>query len=504
MRAIRITFLSGRRRSRAGHTVKGIRDMQRDTVFDLIGVGFGPSNLALAVRLAEAGGTPAFTQCYVERQPAFGWHRGMLLDDCRMQISFLKDLVTLRDPKSRFTFVNYLYEHGRLSEFVNLKNFYPTRVEFHDYLSWVANAFDEHVHYGETVTAIEPVAAPGARGEIDALRVFSKGADGRERHRVARALSVGVGGAPSVPDAFAALGPECVAHSSNYLTSIERLVGAPGTRTPDARMPDAGVKKRVAVIGAGQSAAEVFIDLARRFPHVEASLVIRSGALKPADDSPFVNEIFNPAFTDVVYAQPANGRRSLIERFRDTNYAVVDRPLIEQIYEMLYLQRVSGASDGAPRHRLLANTAIESAARTAHGQVELALRDRLTGDARTERFDALVLATGYRRDTHLPLLEGLAPHLGDALAAGDVARDYRLATPAHFKPRIYLQGCCEDSHGLSDTLLSVLARRADEIAASLADGIGAAEHEDAARPEGRARARHDNNGVSDGRLAIAL
>ncbi|WP_256259006.1 SidA/IucD/PvdA family monooxygenase, partial [Burkholderia ubonensis] len=26
--------------------------MQRETVFDLIGVGFGPSNLALAVRLA--------------------------------------------------------------------------------------------------------------------------------------------------------------------------------------------------------------------------------------------------------------------------------------------------------------------------------------------------------------------------------------------------------------------------------------------------------------------
>ncbi|KWZ46131.1 ornithine monooxygenase [Burkholderia savannae] len=473
--------------------------MQRDTVFDLIGVGFGPSNLALAVRLAEAGDAAAFTHCHVERQPAFGWHRGMLLDDCRMQISFLKDLVTLRDPKSRFTFVNYLYEHGRLSEFVNLKNFYPTRVEFHDYLSWVANAFDDRVHYGETVTAIEPVAAPGASGEIDALRVFSKDADGRERQRVARALSVGVGGAPSVPDAFAALGPDLVVHSSNYLTSIDRLVGAPEARTPDARS-----KKRVAVIGAGQSAAEVFVDLARRFPHVEASLVIRSGALKPADDSPFVNEIFNPAFTDVVYAQPASGRRSLIERFRDTNYAVVDRPLIEQIYEMLYLQRVADATGDAPRHRLLANAAIESAARTANGQAELVLRDRLTGDARTERFDALVLATGYRRDTHLALLDGLAPHLGDALAAGDVARDYRLATPAHFKPRIYLQGCCEDSHGLSDTLLSVLARRADEIAASLAERAHGAEHEEAARPEGRARPRHDNNGVSGGRLAIAL
>ncbi|CAB3773289.1 L-ornithine N(5)-monooxygenase [Paraburkholderia humisilvae] len=58
----------------------------------------------------------------------------MLLDDCRMQISFLKDLVTQRDLTSRCTFINYPFEHGRLNEFVNLKNFHPTRIEFHDYL----------------------------------------------------------------------------------------------------------------------------------------------------------------------------------------------------------------------------------------------------------------------------------------------------------------------------------------------------------------------------------
>ncbi|MET5012792.1 SidA/IucD/PvdA family monooxygenase, partial [Burkholderia pseudomallei] len=80
------------------------------------------------------------------------------------------------------------------SEFVNLKNFYPTRVEFRDYLSWVANACDVRVHYGETVTAIEAVAAPGAPGELAALRGVSQGAAGRVRQRVARARSVGVGG----------------------------------------------------------------------------------------------------------------------------------------------------------------------------------------------------------------------------------------------------------------------------------------------------------------------
>lgn len=227
--------------------------MQRETVFDLIGVGFGPSNLALAIRLEERRAARPLAHCFIERQPEFGWHRGMLLDDCRMQISFLKDLVTMRDPKSRYTFINYLFERGRLNEFVNLKNFYPTRVEFHDYLSWVADAFDAHVHYSETVMAIEPVRGDGAR--IDALRVLSRDAAGRERQRVTRALSVGVGGTPAVPDAFAALGRDRVIHSSSYLTDIDRLVASPD-----------GERRRVAVIGAGQSAAEVFIDLARRFP----------------------------------------------------------------------------------------------------------------------------------------------------------------------------------------------------------------------------------------------
>jgi L-ornithine N5-oxygenase len=34
---------------------------------------------------------------------------------------------------------------------------------------------------------------------------------------------------------------------------------------------------------------------------------------------------------------------------------------------------------------------------------------------------------------------------------------------------IYLQGCCEASHGLSDTLLSVLAIRSQEVVDALMD-----------------------------------
>ncbi|NOJ47631.1 lysine N(6)-hydroxylase/L-ornithine N(5)-oxygenase family protein [Bradyrhizobium sp. WSM 1744] len=45
---------------------------------------------------------------------------GMLLPGSDMQISFLKDLVSLRDPTSPFTFLNYLHKRGRFAGFHQL------------------------------------------------------------------------------------------------------------------------------------------------------------------------------------------------------------------------------------------------------------------------------------------------------------------------------------------------------------------------------------------------
>src|SRR5689334_21498442 len=89
-------------------------------VYDLVGVGFGPSNLALAIAVEEhngrAGQDPV-TAVFLERQPSFGWHRGMLLEDATMQVSFLKDLVTLRNPTSEYSFLCYLKDRDRLIDF---------------------------------------------------------------------------------------------------------------------------------------------------------------------------------------------------------------------------------------------------------------------------------------------------------------------------------------------------------------------------------------------------
>ena len=74
----------------------------------------------------------------VEQHDDVVWQRGMLLPWAQSQVSFLKDLVTLRNPRSKFTFVNYLHKVGRLNDFVNLGCFTPYRLEISDYLQWVA------------------------------------------------------------------------------------------------------------------------------------------------------------------------------------------------------------------------------------------------------------------------------------------------------------------------------------------------------------------------------
>jgi L-ornithine N5-oxygenase len=405
-------------------------------IHKLIGIGFGPSNLALAIALQEQG-HPG-DALYLERQPQFAWHPDMLLDNTHMQISFLKDLATLRNPSSRFTFLHYLHQQQRLQDFINLKTFYPSRREFNDYLGWAARQFAPQCRYGEEVTAVLPVLE---QGRVARLIVQSRDAQDKVQERQAENIVISVGGSPAIPDSFAALrGDARVFHSSGYLSGLAQL--------KDAR--------RVAVIGAGQSAAEIFMDLHGKDFSVD--LITRARAMKPADDSPFINEIFNADYTDYVFHQEPAERAALLDEYLNTNYAVADTALIEQIFNVLYQQKVLGN----PRHQFLRRHDV-IAAQAEAGGIQLQLNDQESGSTVNARYDAVILATGYRRQTHQALLAPLAPWLGQM----EVDRHYQVIGNEQFLPRVFLQGGCEASHGLSDTLLSITAIRSHEIGSAL-------------------------------------
>ena len=414
-------------------------------VHDLIGIGFGPSNLALAIALEERGQVQGpLDVLFLDKQADYRWHGNTLVTQSELQISFLKDLVTLRNPTSPYSFVNYLKAHGRLVDFINLGTFYPCRMEFNDYLRWVASHFEAQSRYGEEVLAIEPVLH---QQQVEALRVISRDALGQQHVRTTRSVVVSAGGTPRIPEAFKALKDDSrVFHHSQYL---ERMAKQPCVN---------GKPMRIAIIGGGQSAAEAFIDLNDSFPSAQVDLILRGSALKPADDSPFVNEVFSPEFTDLVYQQNTAERERLINEYQSTNYSVVDIDLIERIYGIFYRQKVSGIA----RHAFRSLTSIENAVADAQG-IKLALRNTASGELNEQHYDAVILATGYERQMHRHLLAPLAEYLGDF----EVGRDYRIATDARCKAGIYMQGFCQASHGLSDTLLSVLPIRAEEICGSL-------------------------------------
>ncbi len=103
-------------------------------------------------------------------------------------------------------------------------------------------------------------------------------------------------------------------------------------------------------------------------------------------------------------------------------------------------------------------------AREAGDEVVLELTDRRTGTVTELHRDMVFLGTGF--DTRMPrLVRELAGSL--ELDRVDVSRElpaadrYRRDRRQH--AACYLQGVNEETHGISDSLLSVLAQRAEEI-----------------------------------------
>ncbi|MBB4915673.1 lysine N(6)-hydroxylase/L-ornithine N(5)-oxygenase family protein [Streptosporangium saharense] len=413
---------------------------------DLVGVGFGPANLALAVALREHSTTGTTLEAaFFERRDRFGWHPGMLLEGATLQVSFLKDLATLRNPASEYGFLFYLHAKGRLADFVNHKTLFPTRVEFNDYLEWVAALFAHQVTYGTTVRGARPVwDAHGDAGHIEVL-----GDDGEVLDRT-RNLVLAPGLRPRLPkDVHVS---ERVWHNADLLTRLADL--PPLTR------------RRFAVVGAGQSAAEVTDHLHRNYPEAEVYSIFTRYGYSPADDSPFANRIFDAEAVDEFHAAPEDVRRSLLDYHANTNYSVVDLELIEELYRRAYQEKVVGRE----RLRILNVSRVVGLDEVTDG-VRVHVDHLATGASTVLDCDAVVFATGYRPVDPAELLGDLAGHCRlDDEGRLLVGADYRVLTDPSVKAGIYLQGGTEYAHGLSSSLLSNVAVRAGDVVRSIAGG----------------------------------
>ena len=416
-----------------------------DTVLDFLGIGFGPSNLALAVAAHEID--PSRRGLFFDQRPVFDWHPGMLFESSRMQISFLKDLVTLRDPASKFSFLQYVKAKGRLEHFVNLNEWHPTRHEYRDYLRWVAEEFSDRVRYGHKVCKVS-LAPPGIDGRHQMFKVDAEDlASGALSSHWTRNIVYAAGGTPRFASSVSAAARQKVIHSSEFLYTFP------------SRFPDRDAALRLGVVGNGQSAGEIVAYLLQNYPNVRIDLIISGYALRPADSSLFANEAFFQSEMEAFNAS-SNAKRTMLRHdLHNTNYGVVAPELIAQIYHADYQDCVRGTKRlFVKRYSKLASTEP-----TASGIVAM-VEDRETGQTTAMAMDAVVLATGYDRRLDPEIFGELLPLIRSDEAGHILISEHcRVGTQPQVAAGLYAQGYGEASHGLAETLLSLLPFRSRDI-----------------------------------------
>ncbi|NUL45553.1 SidA/IucD/PvdA family monooxygenase [Cellulosimicrobium funkei] len=331
------------------------------TVHDAIAIGAGPFNLGFAALAGPAG----LDTVVLERKDGPEWHPGMMLAGTHLQVPFLADLVTLADPTHPLSFLAFLKQAGRIYPFYIREDVYALRSEYAKYLAWAAGQLP--VRYGHEVTGIVH--------DGSAYRVTARTVDG-ERTFAGRHLVFGTGTEPVMPDAVpvALRSDPRVVHSAGYLPARQRLAEA----------------RRIAVVGSGQSAAEVVTDLlagAGEERHVQ--WVTRSPRFFPLEYTKPTLEMTSPDYIDHFTALLQQDRDRLGAGHRGL-YKGVNAELLNRIYDQLYEASVHGPAPATLRTA----TALEGLRGENDGLV-LTLRHTEDGGVHRTEVDAVVLATGY-------------------------------------------------------------------------------------------------------------
>ncbi|MBU0836041.1 MAG: lysine N(6)-hydroxylase/L-ornithine N(5)-oxygenase family protein, partial [Gammaproteobacteria bacterium] len=243
-------------------------------MYDFIGIGIGPFNLGLACLAEPIDGLDCL---FLDRAEGFNWHPGMMLDSATLQTPFMADLVTLADPTSRFSFLNYAKQVGRLYAFYIKEDFFLMRREYNQYCQWVVEQLDSlrFEHFVQHVDYLDERRCYRVHG------VHTRSGEGFEF--LTRRLVLGTGTTPHLPTCCEALA-EHVSHSGNYLQDKPRLQG----------------KRSITVVGSGQSAAEIYYDLLQEIDRHDYQLnwITRAPRFFPLEYTKLTLEMTSPEYID--------------------------------------------------------------------------------------------------------------------------------------------------------------------------------------------------------------
>ncbi|MFE1963513.1 lysine N(6)-hydroxylase/L-ornithine N(5)-oxygenase family protein [Streptomyces sp. NPDC059479] len=431
------------------------------TPYDLLGIGIGPFNLSLAALSDRSA--PGLRTLFLDAKPAFSWHPGLLMEGTVLQVPFLADLVTMADPTSPWSYLNYLREHDRMFPFFFSERFHIPRREYDHYCRWVAERLPS-CRFDARVTELEWEESEDGGEGAGAFAVTYRSADGSLSRVRARQVVLGVGTSPVVPeplrpllaDPSAAPSDSLVLHSADYRTHRTRLAG----------LDD------VTVIGAGQSGAEVMLDLLRQQdgdgaggPYVR--WLARTPAFAPMEYSKIGLEHFTPDYIRYFHALP-DGRRDQLVREQWQLYKGVSEETLGEIHDELYERTIGGTEPRAALHPGVAVVAARPESDGGAGYV-LTCRHTEQDEVFEIRTSAIVSATGYAaaRPDFLDTLAKLV--VWDEKGRYRIDGQYRVTLDPRVTGTLYVQNAELHTHGVGAPDLTLGAWRAATILNAAAD-----------------------------------
>ncbi|KAF2667093.1 hypothetical protein BT63DRAFT_442096 [Microthyrium microscopicum] len=259
--------------------------MAATEVYDIVCVGFGSAALSLAIGLYEQ--QPKLKVLFLEKEKRFSWQGSRLpFERSKMQSNFMQDLVTPRNPLSKFTLVNYLWSTDMLVMYTNLSAINPPRQLFSNYLNWCAEKMETTgwVKYDQDVQSIAQLS-----GHASARRQFqvtSRKCDGQETKIRAKTIILSQTSSPDMPKwvPYHNVGQR-IFHTSEFTQ-----------HTSDLNQWN-GSSLNIAVVGGNDEALDIF-QYCQRLDGAKITLLHEGPFLRLHDSNPFLTSLAAHEFSE--------------------------------------------------------------------------------------------------------------------------------------------------------------------------------------------------------------